>query len=240
MASSEPTVPVPPLPASVPPYGRPCGLAIASLVLGVVGLCLCIVGPLLGTPAVICGHLGLSRISRSQGALGGSGLAIGGLVTGYLAIAAGILVLPALLLPAVTQAREKARQVQCLNHLKQIGLGVMMFAGDNEGTLPPTLASVKPYISDPQGFRCPSAPGAPADADFHSDYEYLGAGVKQAELSVPAQTVILAESAPRHQKGVNLGFADGHAQWFAIPPGQDWRSAVAANGWTVPDGGAGR
>jgi acetyl esterase/lipase len=38
---------------------------------------------LLAIPAVVCGHLALSAIKRSQGRFGGSGLAVAGLVLGY-------------------------------------------------------------------------------------------------------------------------------------------------------------
>ena len=46
-------------------------LAIASFVLGLLGLVLCPLAPLLGLPGVICGHIGLSRIGKSGGALTG-------------------------------------------------------------------------------------------------------------------------------------------------------------------------
>jgi len=62
-------------------------LCIWALVLGVVSLAtlfLC-VGGFVGIPAVICGHFGLSRIKR-QPLLGGRGMAIAGLISGYLSI----------------------------------------------------------------------------------------------------------------------------------------------------------
>ena len=63
-------------------------LSIWALVLGVVSLAtlfLCGVGGFVGIPAVICGHFALSRIKR-QPLLGGRGMAIAGLISGYLSI----------------------------------------------------------------------------------------------------------------------------------------------------------
>jgi uncharacterized protein DUF4190 len=59
------------------------GLAIASLILGIVGLCTGIAG----IAAVICGHMALNQIKRSGEVIQGRGLAIAGLVLGYLEIA---------------------------------------------------------------------------------------------------------------------------------------------------------
>src|SRR5205823_14978879 len=62
--------------------GGTSGLAIASMVLGIVWVFW--VGSLL---AVIFGHVALSQIKRSVGTLGGRGMAIAGLVLGYLGLA---------------------------------------------------------------------------------------------------------------------------------------------------------
>ena len=61
------------------------GLAIASLVCGLIICC----WPLTGIAAVICGHLAMAKINRGEA--GGKTLATVGLVLGYIGIALGIL-----------------------------------------------------------------------------------------------------------------------------------------------------
>ena len=114
----------PPSPYASPGVGgmasQTSGLAIASLVLGILSFVFSI---LTAIPAIILGIIALRQIKSSGGAVDGSGLAIAGIATGGV----GTLLIGgciALLLPAVTAAREAARTAQSMNNAKQIGLAM--------------------------------------------------------------------------------------------------------------------
>ena len=55
-----------------------------------------------------------------------------------LVVIAIIAILAALLLPALSQAKQKAKTIQCVSNLKQIYLATVMYAGDNDGWMPPS------------------------------------------------------------------------------------------------------
>jgi len=131
--ADQPVPDMPPLPAN--PFSAPAAapggstktsrLAVASLVLGILA---CPFSILAGIPGLVCGIMGLNRISRSERAaasprLTGQGLAIAGLILSGLSM----LLLPVmigLMLPAVQAAREATRRVGCANNLRMVALAM--------------------------------------------------------------------------------------------------------------------
>ena len=79
-----------------------------------------------------------------------------------LVVIAIIAILAAMLMPALQQARERARTTNCMSNMKQIGLAVISYAGDYEGWIPSRLVtSMVPYALQvyvpTHIWKCPSA-----------------------------------------------------------------------------------
>jgi type IV pilus assembly protein PilA len=134
-------------PASTPgvysaiPPGNPetSGKAIASLVCGILFFFLpsAIV-------AVVMGHLSLSDMRKSAGRLGGRGMAIAGLVLGYLGLSfVPILVIAAIAIPNLLRAKMAANEASAVVSLRKINTTCVTYATEHK-SFPSALANLGP------------------------------------------------------------------------------------------------
>jgi competence protein ComGC len=147
-------------PPSFPPSGpaqppKTSALAIWSLVLGILSVLGCCI--LIAIPAVICGHTALGRIRKSSGTLQGEGLAIAGLITGYVGMVIWIL-LAIIAIPNFVKARDTAQTNACINNLRQIYAAKQQWALENSkpADAVPTENDLTPYLENHQMPHCPA------------------------------------------------------------------------------------
>lgn len=102
-----------------------------------------------------------------------------------LVVVAIIAIIAALLLPAVSRAKESGRTVSCLNNLRQMAIASATYSEDNRGGLPfflnwlrdpdvplPDLRTgeLYPYLKSPLVYMCPTdriALGSPTPPNVH-------------------------------------------------------------------------
>jgi competence protein ComGC len=123
-----------PSPLSVPAAPEKTnGLALASLILGILSLLACGVGIIFSIPGVICGILGLKRVRNSAGTQKGRGFAIAGLVMS----AVSLVMLPviglmaAIAIPNFVKAREAAQRNACRANIRSIEAAKDVWALEN-------------------------------------------------------------------------------------------------------------
>ncbi|MBT3377788.1 MAG: DUF1559 domain-containing protein [Lentisphaerae bacterium] len=216
-----------------------------------------------------------------------------------LVVIAIIAILAAMLLPALSKARDKAFASSCMSNNKQLAMGMIMYTqewqhtypGRSYGVYPHSMGDgrtvcwvgyVYPYIGDAGPFMCPSydarwtryswpegiAGGSSTRVSVRGNMGFNFCGVSGGTNSSrkvvahenPDRLPLIADAVcsglkstgtnsrnclyigvgsntasypdnnhPRmvvHSKGINIAFADGHADWYparSIPRGNFWR-----------------
>jgi prepilin-type processing-associated H-X9-DG protein len=213
----------PPAPSPAPPAAaKTSAMAITSLVMGILGLC-----GITAVVGLILGIISLVKINRSGGRLSGQGLAIAGICVSGFMLLFSIPITAAMLLPALAKAKMKAQNINCMNNVKQLSLGVVLYADANGNQYPPAdtwCDAILKNVGSEKVFLCPSASKG---SRCHYAFNQKLGGLSIARVRNPARTVTIFESdegwnanggrelmtqRPRHGRMWIVGFADGHVE----------------------------
>lgn len=126
-------------------------------------------------------------LTESAGALAGMGVGV------------------AVMMPAITKARDQAKKAVCAAQLKQIGLALNMYVLDH-GELPPTLDTLteNAYLPDNDGYlSCP-------ENNQGEQYIYRGSDLKSALMD--AEMILVHDQFENHNGDRNVLFGDGHVE----------------------------
>lgn len=159
-----------------------------------------------------------------------------------LVVVAVIGILAGLLLPTFASAKTRARQTKCASNLRQLGIGMLMYADDFQGKLPGTMHdsvlvesswihSLKPYLGQVDQIRlCPSDPRGHERMTNHGTSYILNEYLVRSEvdpfgqetqtayrfdhLPEPCETIILFEVADAY--GPNTYADHAHSRGWSL------------------------
>ncbi len=200
---------------------RRAGLAIASLVLGIVGFC---TGGIAGVVGVILGIVALVKASSEPQVDRGRGFAIAGIVTGAASLLMILPLMVAVLLPSLSRARELAKRAVCSANLRTMDVSLRSYVEEHDQEPPNISALIDASSIGSKTLNCPSV-----DPAISQTPPYIW--IRGADCA-DADRVVLYERLQNHRgEGGNVLFCDGHVE-FVLE--SNWEQTLRDGGVSLP------
>ncbi len=123
-----------------------------------------------------------------------------------------VIVLGCLMAPFVQYSRHRMEKITCTNNLRELGLGLYIYAREHAGEFPPSIQTLyeEDYLADRGCMDCPGTKivGTPEATDY----------IYTAGLSVrgPSLEILVKDKEKNHLKtGRNVLLVNGTVAWRA-------------------------
>jgi len=205
------------------PNAKTSGLAITSLVLGILSICCMIVT---AVPAIIFGIVSLVKINKSNGQLKGKGLAIAGISVSAVILVISVIAMLLAILTYALSSPMPAERLVCATNMRCLAIATRIYADDNDGKLPTAdkwCDLLITYVDmGEKTFRCPEQ----AEGSFS-----YALNKNITSMGVEPDTVLFFEcnggrnavggpemsAIERHEgEGCNVAFVDGHIEFVRV------------------------
>jgi prepilin-type N-terminal cleavage/methylation domain-containing protein len=167
-----------------------------------------------------------------------------------LVVIAIIAILAAMLLPALSKAKEKGRGIACLSNVRQVVLGWVMYEGDNQEAIMPVGSAIDNGLNNMDWGNMPNSLGLPKETDIQgligptaalSGYMKQAAAYKcpsdvyQSPGNPGPRSRSISMNAQLNSSGSQLGSQYANRTYFSPKKTQDLNVPGPANIWVVCD-----
>jgi hypothetical protein len=181
-------------PAAPVARAKRSGMAIASLILGILGLFSCGITALVG---LILGFIARSKIRKSQGSLRGNGIALAGIIVSgiFMLLLPISAFLATKILPNLAEQKRTGESLVCSINMKQLTTGMRLYAAQHNGQFPPAATwcdalQLPAYTGGLANiFQCPSG-----DRSKRCHYAFNAKLSGIAASKINPKTVVLFET----------------------------------------------